>query len=201
MNSQLQDVFGDIFSRKAWGSRESCSGPGSSLVSTKKVRADLPLLLDWFGIQSVLDLPCGDFHWLSQVDLGGRKYIGADIVPDLIEENRRRHPGVDFRVLDATTDHLPKAELIICRDMLGHLSQPNVDLALRNFVASGASYLLTTTFANRPNGGQPTDGGWRPVNLMLPPYSLLPLALINEGCREGGNHYRDKCLVLFDLRP
>jgi hypothetical protein len=40
------------------------------------------------GAQSLLDAGCGDFNWMRTVDLPGIKYIGVDVVSDLIERNR-----------------------------------------------------------------------------------------------------------------
>jgi hypothetical protein len=37
----------------------------------------------------LLDIPCGDFNWMKLLNLGV-DYIGADIVGELIAENRRR---------------------------------------------------------------------------------------------------------------
>ena len=57
---------------------ESLSGAGSSFDATENIRRELPILLSEFNIRSMLDLPCGDFYWMSQIDLQDIKYIGGD---------------------------------------------------------------------------------------------------------------------------
>ena len=66
---------------------------------------------------------------------------------------------------------------------------------LRNFRASGAAHLITTTFTGpRPN--RDTSGGnWRTLNLTLAPFDFPPpLLTLNENCSESGGEYGDKSL-------
>ncbi len=67
-----------------WGKVESLSGPGSSLEQTSTVRILLPYIFTKYNVQTILDLPCGDFNWMQKVDLGSCEYIGADIIQHLI---------------------------------------------------------------------------------------------------------------------
>lgn len=84
-----QKVFSEIFQKNAWASRESVSGTGSELNRTYHLRRELPVLLSELKIRSLLDLPCGDFNWMAHVDLGAIHYIGADIIAELIDRNRK----------------------------------------------------------------------------------------------------------------
>lgn len=150
-------------------------------------------------VRSLLDIPCGDFYWMDKVDLAGIDYIGADIVPELIEQNRREYPGRYFSTLDLTSSKLPRVDLVLVRDCLGHLSNANVSLALKNLRASGSRYLLATTFPNWENKGDIKDGEWRPINLA----SLfgLPDAIeyINERCNVADGKFADKSLGLWRI--
>jgi glycosyltransferase involved in cell wall biosynthesis len=196
----LKNIFTSVYDNASWGSNESASGPGSELASTEAIRRELPLLLAKYGIKSVLDIPCGDYNWMSVVDLTGVEYIGADIVEGLVQNNRDKHPGVDFRCLNMVTDPLPKVDLVFARDVLGHLSKDNALAALKNIQESGSSYLLTTSFTKYDkNPDSPVDGGWYCINLLLAPFFMKPIYLINENCSEGGGAYNDKSLMLFDL--
>jgi SAM-dependent methyltransferase/predicted O-methyltransferase YrrM len=199
-------VFERIFNDNSWGERESRSGPGSSLAQTATLRRELPALLAKVGAHSVLDAPCGDWNWMRHVDLGPLKYVGADIVPRLVAENRARwgSPHRRFLVLDITADTLPQVDVIICRDALVHLSFDDAARAVANFCRSRSTYLLTTTFPNhRPNAPAAT-GEWRPLNLELGPFFFpAPIAVLNEDCTEGDGTYADKSLGLWlleDLR-
>lgn len=197
----LIETFSEIYEKNLWCSPESVSGGGSEMQNTKVIRRELPILLQKFGITSILDIPCGDWNWMKDVDLCGASYIGADIVPQLVQRNKENYPSVDFRVLDITKDTLPKVDLIFVRDCLGHLSNDNVSLALRNCQESGSKYLLATSFTKWDKNPDIVDGGWKCINLMIPPFQLNPIYLINEDCREGYPHYNDKCMILFQLNP
>lgn len=198
-------IFSAIYRHNTWGGSESVSGRGSELGQTRRVIRALPALCRDLGVQTLLDIPCGDFHWMQHVDRRGIDYIGADIVPDLIAGNWARHagPGVRFTTCDLLRDSLPAADLVLCRDCLVHLSHCEVRTALSNIAASEARYLLTTTFPGRHNTDIAT-GGWRPLDLASAPFNLPPpRRLIREGCDEFDGAYRDKSLGLWpvaDLR-
>lgn len=197
-----ESVFTDFFRRNKWGGRQSVSGTGSDAQQTRVIVQALPPLLRRLGVRSLLDIPCGDFEWMSRVDLAGIDYTGADIVAPLIEANRRRHarPGVRFEVLDVTRDRLPPVDLVLCRDCLVHLPLAQAQQALANIAASGARYLLTTTFSGRPVNVDIEIGKWRTLNLQQPPFGLPPpLELINEHCTEKDGRFADKSLGLWAL--
>src|SRR5580765_1551966 len=147
-NSTMSVVFSGIYHNNTWGSDESVSGPGSTVARTAPLRPRLVRLLQELRIQTLLDAPCGDFNWLKETVLPISKYLGVDVVPKIIERNRQAF-GNDqrkFHCLDITNEELPKADLILCRDCLVHLSFKDALSALDNFRRSGAAYLLTTTF-------------------------------------------------------
>lgn len=208
VNCQTQEKYWTDTYQKAvvghWGKFESLSGSGSSLDQTAAVREALPGLIQEFGIQSILDLPCGDFNWMKHVKLGNCLYIGADIVAPLIEQNNTKYRSAqrEFMHLDVTKDKLPHVDLVVCRDLLVHLSIQDIWLALRNFKAAGIRYLLTTTFMySRPDlNSSILSGGWRTVNLQKSPFNFpKPLVVINEHCTEQNGIYNDKSLALWDL--
>ena len=187
------------YQRKKRQKKESLSGAGSGLEQTESIREGLPRLLREIGARSLLDAPCGDLHWIHRVDLGLERYVGADIVDALIEENERRYagPGRSFLKLDLTRDSLPKADVILCRDCLVHLSFADIRRVLANFKQSGATYLLTTCFAEpRENVDIPT-GKWRTLNLERAPFLYPPpITRIQEDLSGG---IADKCLALWLL--
>lgn len=197
----VKEKFTEIYEKNLWCSPESVSGGGSEMQNTKVIRRELPILIQKFGITSILDIPCGDWNWMKDVDLCGASYIGADIVEPLIGLNKANYPNTDFRVLDLINDPLPKVDLIFTRDCLGHLSNDNVSKAIRNSQESGAKYLLATSFTKWDMNPDIEDGGWKCINLMIPPFQLNPIYLINEDCQEGYPHYNDKCMILFQLNP
>jgi hypothetical protein len=175
--------------------------PGSVLIQTQVVIAELPKLLDKYQVGSMLDIPCGDFNWMQHVDMGKIQYVGGDIVRKLIDQNRKAFQSKGkFEVLDLTKGALPKVDLIFCRDCLVHLSYNDITLALDNIVKSGAKYLLTTSFYNRENNRDISTGQWRPINLQKVPFNFPPpIDTIVENCTEGSGNFSDKSLMLWSI--
>lgn len=181
---------------------ESISGPGSNLQQTARLRAGLPLLLAHLGVRSLLDAPCGDFHWMRTLHLGVDEYTGVDVLTDVIQSHQRLHaaPGRRFLRRDLLTDDLPRADAIFCRDLLPHLSYDEIEAVLRNFRRSGATYLLTTTFTLPRPATDTTGGQWRPLNLQQAPWHFPPpLLLLDEQCTEARGAYADKSLAVWRL--
>jgi glycosyltransferase involved in cell wall biosynthesis len=194
---------GLFYDASSGGVDESRSGAGSSLSATESIRQELPKLIDRLGVKSVLDIPCGDFHWMQEVPLTGVDYVGADIVRGMVAENQRRYSSNERRFvhLDMLSSDLPRADLVICRDGLVHLSVSDVRKFLHRLIASGSKYLLTTTFTDRGSNAKIQTGQWTPYNLQLPPFNLPdPLELIDEGCQEHYPRFKDKCLGLWRVR-
>jgi hypothetical protein len=81
-------VFTNIYKFNQWGSHESKSGPGSTLKATAVIRKQLPLIIEKYAIQSMLDVPCGDYNWMKTVEKTC-SYIGGDIVMEVIENNQK----------------------------------------------------------------------------------------------------------------
>lgn len=197
-----KSVFNAIYRHRTWDDSESISGPGSNLKQTEGLRAELPGLLAKLKTTSLLDAPCGDFNWMRETKLDLENYIGADIVPDLIAENRKKFgtSNRSFVVLDLTTDVLPRVDVIFCRDCLVHLSHKNVTAALKNFKRSGSKYLLTTTYPGVQENHNIATGGWRPLNLQLSPFHLPePDALVDERAVENNGIRSNKHLGLWSL--
>ena len=196
----LEERFSRIYQTNLWSDAESRSGAGSSLEATSQLRASLPPLLRRLTTRRLLDVPCGDFNWMSRVDLSGIDYVGGDIVESVIEANRDRYesPTRLFMKVDITTGPLPAADAILCRDCLVHFSFDNIIAAFRTMKASGARNILTTTFLDRQVNKDIVDGNWRPLNLERAPFLLpAPHSVILEECTEEGGAYADKALAVW----
>jgi hypothetical protein len=185
-----QATFTAIYRANAWGDAESVSGPGSTRARGADFQQELISLLDGRGVRSIVDAPCGDFNWMRQV-LADREllYTGVDLVEELTARNARDHAAPDRRFVsaDITRDGLPRADLIICRDGLVHLSFADAQAAIENFRRSGSRYLLATTFIERSRNRDVPTGGWRTLNLEAAPFHFpSPLALVDEHCTHSG---------------
>ncbi len=197
----VEEVFNHIFETNHWAGN-SRSGVGSGDDQTAEIKRQLPGILKQLGVQSFLDVPCGDFNWLSEVGLPVSQYIGGDIVPALVEQNRLKfdRPDRQFLVLNLLADPLPNADLLFCRDCLVHLSNSDVLQAVANIKKRKITYLMTTTFPDSDENEDITTGDWRIVNLQKSPFSFPPpLLLLNEQCAEGNGTYADKSLGVWKV--
>lgn len=194
----MQDIFTSIYKSNGWSGQESRSGTGSDLWQTKTIRRELPKLFLKYHINSLLDIPCGDYWWFHKMKHDLEKYIGADIVWQAIEENKFKYPGVDFRHLDITQDDLPQVDAVFCRDLFGHFSQEDLERGLAQVRASGSKYLIATTFTTvKKQYPDIETGKWRPINMEL----ILgkPLDMVDEKFMGYNNKPTGKSLGIWEL--
>jgi hypothetical protein len=199
----LAQRFERIHETNLWGADTSVSGVGSELEATAAIRERLPALPKEFGVRSMLDAPCGDHRWMAGLDLDLDRYVGMDIVPTIIHSLQERYTGDArrrFVLGDLTCDPLPRCDLILSRDCLVHFSFATLRRAVRNLKASGAVWLLATTFPELERNEDIEDADWRPLNFERAPFNWpAPLEIINERCTEAGGAYADKSLALWRL--
>lgn len=203
---KVNAVFEDIFKQNTWGSTESVSGPGSKLEYTKNIRKVLPELVERFKINSMIDVPCGDLNWFSEINFKKKiNYYGFDIVDEIIQNNKynyKNRRNFHFEKKDAIKDKLPKVDLIFCRDLIIHFPNDAVIELLRNFIKSGSKYLLITQHILTNNSNfQNADiqfGQFTYRNLTRPPFNFpLPKILIPEDWPD----YRCiRTMAMYDLK-
>ena len=189
LRSKSQErIFNDFYRRKLWGSHETRSGVGSTLEMTVEIRKELPILLEKYGIKTLLDAPCGDFFWMKETLLPIEKYIGGDIVAEMIAENNRLYgqENREFRSLHLLKSELPVADMLLCRDCLVHFSFEDIFSALSNIQKSPITYLLMTHFPEMKENTDILTGRWRALNFEKAPfYFPPPIALIQEKIAKG----------------
>jgi hypothetical protein len=173
-----QTIFTSIYKARYWnpdGKGESASGEGSTIAATDNARAAIEAVVREFSIKSMIDVPCGDFNWMRYTKLHGVKYTGGDIVRPLVERNNREFgsPERNFIHLDIVEQVCQPYDLILCRDCIQHLPNAEVQRILKNFSESGSKWLLVTMSpAMTRNDDMPKAGGFRAINLYLPPFNL-----------------------------
>jgi len=168
-------VFQSHIENNYWSNGETVCGLGSTISNTSNIRSELPKLFRKLNVESILDAPCGDFHWFRKMELpDGFTYLGADIVASLVEANNDQFANdhTSFSHLNIIQDALPSADLWLCRDCLAHLPDKGVFLSLQNFLSSNIRWLLASNhpFSNK-NRDIPT-GSFRNLNLLAPPFSF-----------------------------
>ena len=183
-----EERFRQIHSANYWANAESRSGEGSTLEATRRATQAIEEFVQTHEVRSMLDVPCGDFNWMKNVDLG-IPYIGGDIVDALIADNEKRYANGmrKFQVIDLTKSKLPQCELVHTRDCLNHLSIPDIKSALTNICSSGATYIAITQFpAVTVNRNQASGFTYRELNFRLPPFNWPePVILIDEESHPG----------------
>jgi hypothetical protein len=195
--SHRQSVFARIHAQNLWGDAESVSGGGSGTLATETIRREFPVLFGRYGIRSLLDAACGDFHWMQHVAGTLDRYVGVDIVPELIQRNETLYGSerVRFMCADITSDRLPTADAVLCRDCFIHLPTRQIRLALDNFRASGIRYVLLTNDNDVESYHDIPIGSFRRVNFMRPPFLFpAPAFVLNESA----SGIRQLCLWEID---
>lgn len=170
----LQKVFENIYQNKVW---YHGSGSGSLPSNTVEYRRFLQEYLAEHEIKSVVDAGCGDWQFSHLMDWSGIRYLGMDIVPSLIEENRKNW-GADnilFICADALEEELPQADLLIMKDVLQHWANGNILRFLpkfKNFKRVLAVNSCVEDDFNPQANKDIRDGEARFVDLGQPPFSL-----------------------------
>ena len=195
-------MFDNIYRKNLWNNPESLSGGGSSFAGTAKIRTALPDLLSSLGIRSMVDAPCGDFHWMKDLEIPALldRYHGIDIVPVIIRKNQNAYGShkVQFKVLDVVKEIVPRADLILCRHLLIHLPLKDCAKVLQNFKKSGARYLLITNQpAIRQNDEILFTGSFRPLNLEIAPFNFPRRRMALDDAQSEGDSAE---LALYDLQ-
>lgn len=194
--------FSAIYRDNGFVGTESLSGAGSTWFQTRVIRQKLPELFSELGVKSLVDIPCGDFHWMRDVDLADIHYTGADVVEEMVRKNQQLFGGPlrAFECVNLITGPLPAADLVFCRDCLVHLPFEDALAAIETIRQSKCQWLLTTTFTRDNPNADLDAAGWRALNLTLPPFNLpKPTLLISEKCTEAGGMAGDKSLGLWRI--
>ena len=173
-----EERFARIYEAGVWrldDPNSPASGWGSSLAATELVRRALPALLERLSAETLLDVGCGDFTWMKDVALSCA-YVGIDIVPSIIAANRDAYgsPRRTFMLCDAVKETLPEADVVLCREVLFHLSFADAIAALKNIFAGDRRYLITTTDHDTAFNSDIETGDFRLVNLEKRPFRLPP---------------------------
>lgn len=205
-------VFTGIYNNYSFGSYESRSGPGSTLEETEPVRIGLVNLIKKREIKSILDVPCGDWNWMKEISHVFEDYTGGEIVEECVRVNTETYGNekIKFIVFDILKDTIPKADLLIVRDLIGHYPINQGKIILDNILKSDCKYLLTTTTLNVLRGGVYSKyenreveqvGRHYMVNLLGEPFNLpKPLEYIEEIPRiDNYNDGERKVLALWDI--
>jgi 2-polyprenyl-3-methyl-5-hydroxy-6-metoxy-1,4-benzoquinol methylase len=187
------EVFSKIYKEDLW---HGGSGAGSKLENIKEYVEVLQKYIDKPEVKTVLDLGCGDWQFSKFLDLSSVSYLGVDVVESVIESNSTSYSASNIKFIsrDITTYEVPKADLIICKDVLQHLSNKDVVTILVKIITSSKFSLITNDFKPENTENKDIDNGdYRCLDLTLSPF-YLDVVTILESERVG---WRSKRTVTF----
>jgi len=92
-------------------------------------RSMLQLLERAGPLQSVLEVGCGEGHVTARLArlYPGARVLGTDLSPEIVEEARRLHPGLEFepRSVYHAGEGGERFDLVVACEVLEHLDQPH----------------------------------------------------------------------------
>jgi SAM-dependent methyltransferase len=171
------DLFRTIYENDLW---KGGSGEGSVADATTEYRRVVQSLISSRSIGSVVDVGCGDWQFSRLIDWLSVRYTGFDIVPELVARHAREFGSarVQFVAADARTARLPRADLLLCKDVLQHWpNQAIIDFLRRNRRRFRYALLTNDIWSAHDHAGVNADipvGSWRPIDLEAPPFVLHP---------------------------
>lgn len=189
------EVFNTIYRDNAWGAGGG-SGPGSEPMNTIELRQVLTQLVITHKVTRFVDAACGAGMWagvwLAELAaLGIRlQYVGLDISSIAIARaNETLAPlaamhDISLHVADltqlATSELITGADIVLCRDVIQHMSYADSVLAIQTLASACAKkYLLGGELNGQPRNAT-TGESYSPINYGASPYCLFPTQLIRE---------------------
>lgn len=168
-SSNLHSTFETIYRRSVWGGG---SGAGSDLRNTVVYVAYIQHALDRFAVRSIVDLGCGDWRFSRHLDLRGRSYLGIDIVASVIVANAAAYgdDNIRFQTADVTAFDVPDCDLLLCKDVLQHLSNANVQAILKR--TQRARHAVFTNDYH-PLNEDCLNGSTRPLDIAREPFLAI----------------------------
>lgn len=178
-------VMEQIYDLNLWGgnAREFYSGFGSHQpeIILPYLEVVTTFLKSFENPLAVCDLGCGDFNIGKELVTYAKKYVAVDIVPDLIEHHKKtfKAKNLEFHCLDIATADLPKAECVLLRQVLQHLSNAEIHKVVDKL--TDYKYILLTEHIPEgdfiPNIDIISGQGIRlkkqsGVNLLAPPFNF-----------------------------
>jgi len=138
-SNQPKNYFTQVYLENSWGGEVSRSGPGSEGAFAAQKVDLIRETMAYTGASSILDLGCGDFHWMKEIITATHRYHGVDVVNKLVKKNKKQFggPNISFQCLDLSDPaeqrrlSLRQADLVVCLDVIGHLLNNEVNSLLR----------------------------------------------------------------------
>lgn len=170
----MKDIFTNIYKNKSWQDNYGTeSGPGSSIECAKAYLDFLQEFCKSNNVTSILDLGCGDFNLMRHFDFTNINYFGVDIVDHVILQNQNLYQSKTLKFeSESITDYNDENvyDLLICKDVLQHLSHESINkiLSIKNYKQA----LYINDFNNTTFNQNVENGQYSPIDLSATPFNL-----------------------------
>ena len=110
------------------------SGGGSTPKQSAPYIEILKDILKKYHVKSVADIGCGDWQFSRHINWAGISYVGYDVVKCLIEMNQKQFGSdkIIFKQADFTKEDIQSADLLLCKEVLQHLTNSDVQYFIKN---------------------------------------------------------------------
>ena len=176
----------------------SVSGHGSNINTAqyKNLNFNFNKMLEKFDINSIIDMPCGDFLWIKNTILEKKiKYLGIDIVDELIFKNNKiyKNNHIEFLakdIVDFKTEE--KYDLVLIRDLFIHIKNSDIKKIINNIKKMQIKYIALNSYEINQNEDV-VIGKHRKVNILSEPFNL-PKPIFSFSDYE-----KDKFIYLYKI--
>jgi SAM-dependent methyltransferase len=204
-----QDAFTRIYKSGLWGKNnagEGTSGEGSSLLTTESYRTFLQQFLKEMHIHSVVDAGCGDWEFSRAIKWDGIDYKGYDVVKSVIKKNKAKfsRSNIQFYHVDLLQTELPTADLLLCKDVLQHLTIEDVLLFIKQLPKFKYCLITNDVYPTTLSSHNPqiARGDYRPLDLTQPPFLFslqqYPFSLHKVLTYDGGGGVTKQALLIIN---
>jgi SAM-dependent methyltransferase len=151
------------------------------------------------AVTSVVDVGCGDWQFSRVMDWSGIRYQGFDVVDTVIDLNKERFASdnITFATLRSISD-LPKADLVVCKDVLQHLPNRDVNEYL-DYFSTHYKYAIVTNdiFPDAYTNSDIPHGAGRALRLDQEPFDRRIAVLVRWTITWQEHVWiKDTCLLL-----
>ena len=206
-NKIKKQVFTSIYKSNHWVQKDnalaknsiSVSGHGSNINTNQffNLKKIFTKIIDDKKINSVLDIPCGDFLWFHEIIKHKKiNYVGVDIVEELIQANNAKYQNNNFDFINNDIVNFntnKKFDLILIRDLFIHIQNSDIIKIIQNIQKMNFNYVALNSYNNKVNLDV-VVGKHRKVNLLVEPFNLeKPLEYFKD-------HEDDKFIFLYEKK-
>lgn len=179
MKSNFESAQEYIKMKRSHGEQSLC-GSGSWKEQARDAQEFIQEKIIEHQYESILDLGCGDWNWMEEIDFKGAKYLGVDADAEMIYNNSVKYAfnEISFRCADIFKMDIPEVDLVICRDVLFHV-RPELAVCLINKLKQRSRlHFISTSFNREKKNQEPRkyckieDWFYYRINLLTEPFNL-----------------------------